>query len=149
MTILGAIARTLCYSDWREAAIQRQLQPHLPSGASILDVGAGSCLLARRLAMRGDLDVTAIDVVDYNATDLPLKLYDGTRLPFEDNQFDIAILVFVLHHAPDPKSLLLEAARVSRSAILLVEDCPRNSVERRLWRAWDYSLNHESHSEIL
>jgi SAM-dependent methyltransferase len=149
MTIIGMIARTLCYSDWREASIQHHLQPHLPTGASILDIGAGSCILAKRLAMRGDLDVTAIDVVDHNATDFSLKLYDGTRLPFADNQFDISTLVFVLHHALDPRSLLLEAIRVSRSALLIVEDSPRNSLERRLWRAWDYSLNHESHSDIL
>jgi SAM-dependent methyltransferase len=99
--------------------------------------------------MHGDLDVTAVDVVDHRCTDFPLELYDGTRLPFADNQFDISTLVFALHHAPDPRSLLLEATRVTRSALLIVEDSPRNSLERRLWRAWDYSLNHESHSDIL
>jgi SAM-dependent methyltransferase len=149
MSILGTIASALCHSDWREASIQRRLQPHLPPGASILDIGAGSCKLAKRLAMRGDLDVTAVDVVDHKYIDFPLKLYDGTRLPFADNQFDISILVFALHHALDPRSLLLEATRVTRSALLIVEDSPRNSLERRLWRAWDYSLNHESHSDIL
>lgn len=148
MTVLGAIARTLCRSDWREASIQRQLQPHLPPGASILDIGAGSCKMAKRLAARGDLNVTAVDVVDHNATDVPLELFDGTRLPFEDDQFDISMLVFVLHHASDPGSLLVEAARVTRSALVIVEDSPRNSLERRLWRAWDYSLNHAAHSDI-
>jgi SAM-dependent methyltransferase len=148
MSILGRIASALCYSDWREASIQRHLQPHLPPGASILDIGAGSCKLARRLAVRRHLDVTAIDVVDHKYIDFPLTLYDGTRLPFGDNSFDISLLVFALHHAPDPRSLLLEATRVTRSALLVVEDSPRNSVERRLWRAWDYSLNHEPHSDI-
>ena len=54
-----------------------------------------------------------------------------------------------MHHAPDPGSLLREATRVSRSALLVVEDSPGNSLERRLWRAWDYSLNHDAHSDIL
>jgi tetratricopeptide (TPR) repeat protein len=33
-------------------------------------------------------------------------LYDGDQMPFKDDQFDTSLLLFVLHHSPDPEKLL-------------------------------------------
>jgi ubiquinone/menaquinone biosynthesis C-methylase UbiE len=33
-------------------------------------------------------------------------LYDGKKMPFKDNVFDAALLITVLHHTPDPESIV-------------------------------------------
>lgn len=104
--------------------------------------------MTKALGAVNELAVTAIDVVDHNVTDVPLLLYDGRTLPFDDKAFDVSLLVFVLHHAADPEVLLREAVRVTRSTVLVVEDAPSNLLERGLWRVWDYLLNHGAHDDI-
>lgn len=133
---------------WRENTLAAKIRPYLLGAESIVDVGAGGCRLARLVGQEGNVHVTAVDVVDHNVTDIPLALYDGSRLPFPDQSFDVSLLVFVLHHAADPAALLRETSRVTRSAILVVEDAPANVLERNLWKAWDYALNHAVAKDI-
>jgi SAM-dependent methyltransferase len=49
-----------------------------------------------------------------------VSVFDGRRLPVDDNAFDVALLSHVLEHVPDPAALLREAARVSRAVVLEV-----------------------------
>ncbi|MEO8429897.1 MAG: methyltransferase domain-containing protein [Acidobacteriota bacterium] len=42
------------------------------------------------------------------------RSYDGSRLPFGDAEFDLAVLVEVLEHVPNKKELLGEISRVLR-----------------------------------
>ncbi len=51
-------------------------------------------------------------------------LYDGTRLPFEDESFDTVISVQVLEHTPDPHALVADMARVLRRDGLLILSAP-------------------------
>jgi SAM-dependent methyltransferase len=60
--------------------------------------------------------------------------FDGFRLPFRDGAFDVAFLVFVLHHADDPGELLREASRVASQAVVVIEDTPRTAIEERWGR---------------
>lgn len=39
---------------------------------------------------------------------------DATRLPFEDNRFDVVLTRYSFHHIPDPSAALQEMARVCR-----------------------------------
>ena len=63
---------------------------------------------------------------------------DNAPLPFEDGQFDVVVLAFVLHHVPVPDrtGLLAEAARVG-CEILVLEDLPDSagtpSAQRLAW----------------
>ncbi|MFD0576144.1 class I SAM-dependent methyltransferase [Dactylosporangium darangshiense] len=140
--------RMLAGNLWRERQIARHLSPHLRATDAVLDLGAGSCKLAKLLIGREGLEVIAVDVVDHNVTDLPLTLYDGERLPFADGSFDTVLLIFVLHHAADPDGLLREALRLSRRQVLVVEDAPVGRWQARAWRVWDYLLNHGSHDDV-
>lgn len=45
--------------------------------------------------------------------------FDGHRIPFDDNSFDVVMFVDVLHHTDDPHILLTEAQRVAKQAIVL------------------------------
>ena len=96
----------------------------------IIDIGAGKGLLAQEMAQRFDARLTMVDVASYNQTRLPLALCDSRQLAFADSSFDYAILSFVLHHCPQPETILAEALRVAREVIVI-----ENHVEGRM-RGW-------------
>lgn len=100
----------------------RRLGPWLAPSDSVLDIGAGDCFLDVELSARIGCAVEAIDVADTNRTSRPLRLFDGKTLPFSDGAFDVGLLLFVLHHAPEPWTLLGEAKRVCRRIIAFEDD---------------------------
>lgn len=148
MKINNHIEDAFATTYWREASIARNFLSDIHAGGTVLDVGAGSGKLAQYLTDSHGVDVRMVDVVDHNSTARPLTLYDGVRLPFADDSFDTCLLVFVLHHAADPKRLLWEVARVSKRRLIVVEDTPTNAFERAAWSRWDYFLNHGQHDDI-
>ena len=94
----------------------------IPSGCSLLDVGCGDGRLAQMLLeKRTDLQVEGVDVHVRKKTWLPVRLFDGTKLPYPAFSFDGVMLIDVLHHTRDPLCLLQEALRVSRR-FLVVKD---------------------------
>jgi len=121
------IARILKYIWWkpRTGKILKRIAPHIPTAVSVLDIGAGNGLIAEGLARRKGAEMTLIDVIDWNLGDLPLVLYDGGRVPFEDKQFEMALLIDVIHHCEDESSIVREALRVARK-VLVVEEAHRN-----------------------
>jgi ubiquinone/menaquinone biosynthesis C-methylase UbiE len=114
--------------------------PFLTRGERVLDVGAGNCRVARLLEGCG-IPTTPVDISDYNATDLPLRLYDGKRLPFGNASFDVVMLNSVLHHCDDPGEVLREAIRVSRSRLQIVEDLYANWTDLQLLKFNDWISN--------
>lgn len=102
--------------------IIREIRPYVKSSTKVLDIGAGTGIIAKQIADKLNVKVTLVDVVDKRKVDLPLTLYDGRRLPFESKTFDVALLIFVLHHAEDPTVVLAEAKRVARDKIIVYED---------------------------
>jgi SAM-dependent methyltransferase len=92
----------------------------LPPDSEVLDVGCGDGLLAWLVARaRPDVQVAGIDVLLRPEAHVPVSLFDGRRIPRPDRGVDVLTLVDVLHHTPDPTTLLREAARVARRAILI------------------------------
>lgn len=106
--------------------------PHVPSGSTVLDVGCGEGYVGAAL-VSGGASVTMVDIVDVRRVEAGVfHWFDGTSLPFADRTFDLVMLNFVLHHVPDEAkiALLREAARVSREKIFIMEDTPRNALDR-------------------
>jgi ubiquinone/menaquinone biosynthesis C-methylase UbiE len=107
--------------------------PELGLRSSVLDVGCGAGYVAWQLVERFGCDVQAVDVGDFRRVPLAgFSLFDGLRLPFPDGRFEVVLLSFVLHHMPDVYKpfLLAEARRVSRGKVLVLEDTPRNPIDR-------------------
>lgn len=76
----------------REERLVSWIAPWIPRGSSVIDIGAGSGLVAEALITSLEVKATLVDVVDYNRSALPLQLYDGRRLPFEARRFTVRLL---------------------------------------------------------
>lgn len=104
----------------RIRVLAQHLSELLPRDASVLDVGSGDGLLARRiLDARPDLRIRGVDVLIRPESHIPVERFDGVRLPFGDREFDAVMMVDVLHHATDQAALLGETARVARRAVVI------------------------------
>ena len=102
--------------------IIREISPYVKPNFKILDIGSGSGICAKRISEKLGVKITLVDVVDKRKVELPLTLYDGRKLPFKNNSFDVTLLIFVLHHAQDLKAVLSEAKRVTKDKIIVYED---------------------------
>jgi len=70
-----------------------------------------------------------------------LSVADITRLPFEDNFFDLVICSEVLEHIPDEISALKEIIRVAKPGNNIVVSVPRYLPERICWALSDDYFN--------
>jgi SAM-dependent methyltransferase len=114
----------------------------LPREASVLDVGAGDGLLARRiLDQRPDLRIRGVDVLVRHTTHIPVDAFDGTRLPHPDAAFDAVIMVDVLHHAQAQGALLREIARVAREVVVIKDHVVRGLAAHGTLRFMDWVGN--------
>jgi ubiquinone/menaquinone biosynthesis C-methylase UbiE len=105
----------------RAEAVAHNIQRQLRQGDRVLDIGAGTCNLAELLQER-EWQVTAMDVTNQSRVPgIEPIVYDGQTIPFPDDAFDVALLITVLHHTPDPAKVIREAKRVARR-IIVVED---------------------------
>ncbi|MBA3450863.1 MAG: methyltransferase domain-containing protein [Chloroflexia bacterium] len=126
----------------REHYLQRRADyvlRHLPdaAGASALDVGAGTGLLAERLHDLG-LEVTALDPfarmleqLRQRRPEIATVVTPGHELPYRDDTFALTYSVAVMHHIADPELVrrtLAEMVRVTRPGgrILIWDHNPLN-----------------------
>lgn len=133
---------------WREAPFAKRIIQFLPKTGSFIDIGCASGKMAEYIANQTGLEPTLLDVLDYNESNLQLQTYDGDKIPYKRNNFDVALLVFVLHHATDQVKLLAEAKRVTKKRLIVIEDTPTGWLEKRAWQRWDYLLNTGYHHDI-
>lgn len=98
------------------------IEPYIKKGDKVLDVGCGNGRFGKAVADHFGAKVSGVDVVDYAAPKIPVKLYDGHKIPHKDGAFDVIILAFMLHHVSHQEELLSEAVRVSDGNVLIFED---------------------------
>jgi SAM-dependent methyltransferase len=107
----------------------------------VIDLGAGEGYVGDALSRELAADVTLVDVVDMNRTPRPLTVYDGETLPYADNQFDVTVVSFVLHHCEDPEQVLSEALRVSSGGVVILESVITSPLQHRILRLLDRAAN--------
>jgi SAM-dependent methyltransferase len=104
----------------RVRVLAREAARLLPAGR-VLDVGSGSGDVARAVTeLRDDVRPEGFDVLVRPGAAIPVRSFDGRRLPVGDGDADAALLVDVLHHVEDPAALLRECARAAR--VVVVKD---------------------------
>jgi len=127
----------------RARVLADALAPLLPPGAqTVLDIGCGDGTIAGLLAeRRPDLTIEGVEVTPRPTCRIDCRPFDGSQLPFPDQSFDVCLLVDVLHHTTDVTQLLREAARVSRTHIVLKDHLSETSFDHATLRAMDWVGN--------
>ena len=100
-------------------------------GSMVLDIGAGRGFIAKNIFEKRKAKVTLLDVIDFNQTKLPFVLYNGKKIPFFDNSFDVSLLITTLHHCDEPDNVLSEAIRVSKLRVIIFEELYENFWQKR------------------
>lgn len=108
----------------------------------LLDVGCGvgkiHALLTGGFASIAGADVSdaSLEVARRTYPANRYETYDGHRLPFADESFDLSLAICVFHHVPPDQwgELASEMLRVLRPGglCLIIEHNPRNPVTRRI-----------------
>jgi len=118
------------------------IKRYITTETSILDIGCGGCKISKYLKESG-YKVIPIDVKDKSKIKtISPKIFDGKKLPFKNNSFDVSIIIAVLHHTKNPEDLLEEAARVS-DCIIVMEDIYTNILKKYLTYFIDSLVNFE------
>ena len=105
----------------------------MPPGSAVLDVPCGGGLAVRGMRPRQDLRYVAADISPVmlaRTRALARRLgravtataADVTRLPFQDNRFDLCVCFNGLHCLPDPAAAVREIARCLKDGARLIGD---------------------------
>src|SRR5207253_6762719 len=102
--------------------------------------GAGDGTLGAALeAFRPQTRVVGLEVQVREATRPGFRLlrFDGRHIPLRDGAFDVALLSNVLHHAAEPRALLQEVRRVTRSRVIIKDHLTRGRLDDLLLTVLD------------
>lgn len=118
------------------------LSPYIKSSKKVLDLGASCGRLANEISKKLPyINFVGIDTHVQPKTFIPIKKYDGKRIPFPDNSFDCVMIIDVLHHDKNPKIILKEARRVSKKYVLVKDHFWNNKTDFLLLKYVDYIGN--------
>ncbi|MCH7638177.1 MAG: methyltransferase domain-containing protein [Bacteroidetes bacterium] len=138
-TSLPVLMRRRARRKW--GRIKRHLPEPPDASSRVLDLGAGEGFVGEAIQQSTGAQVSLADVVDFNQTELPLALYDGKRLPFGDDAFELTVIVFVLHHTKDAEQVLREAMRVTDGRVVVLESVYESPWQHRLLARLDRLAN--------
>lgn len=143
---VGAAHESLVFGR-RVRVLARTLAP-LVAGGALLDVGCGSGHVGAAIAaLRPDVSPQGFDVLARPGCAIPVRAFDGRRLPVEDGAGETVLLVDVLHHAGDPVALLVECARAARVVVVKDHFC-RSAFDRRVLAFMDW-VGNRPHGVVL
>ena len=112
----------------------------IPKGSKILDLGCSSGINIKALQEFFQAKVIGADIKDDRIIKVPFKIVSDKNLPFSDNEFDITLISYVLHHAQDPQNMIKEAKRVSKK-IIIYEDLPEGILAKFFCRIHLFTFN--------
>ena len=98
-------------------------------GKTCLDIGGDNGVISYLLRLRGgrwysaDLDDSTVTAIQQLVKDDVYKI-DGTRTPFEDELFDVVVIVDFLEHIDDDHAFISELARIMKPGGVLIVNVP-------------------------
>lgn len=109
----------------------------------ILDLGAGSGYLSFSIAenfpnssiigldiVEKALEVNRIKAEKESVSNISFTTYDGVIFPFDDNELDMVVSRYALHHFPDIQRSISEVSRVLKSGgFLFISDPTPNTID--------------------
>jgi ubiquinone/menaquinone biosynthesis C-methylase UbiE len=107
----------------RHLFVYEYVRPQLRTDSRVIEIGFGEGYGASYLS-ESCSHITAIDVEKdsveharnkYNSQKCSYQLYDGKKIPFPDNHFNLAISFQVIEHVPDDANFVAEINRVLKS----------------------------------
>jgi SAM-dependent methyltransferase len=133
----------------RTRVLAEMLAVQIPQRASVLDIGCGDGTIGSLIAqLRSDISIQGVEYLVRPGCKIECHPFDGSSLPFLDASFDVCLFVDVLHHTKDPAILLCEAARVSRSFVLLKDHLDENFFDDVTLRFMDW-VGNRPHGVVL
>jgi len=133
----------------RTRVLAEVLAAWIPQRASVLDIGCGDGTIGSLIAtLRPDVSIQGVEYMLRPECKIECHPFDGSRLPFPDNSFDVCLFVDVLHHTQDPAALLREAARVARSFVLLKDHVDEGAFDNPILRFMDW-VGNRPHGVVL
>lgn len=111
---------TKATSSYRFKLIIQAYKNSLKENHRVLDIGCGNGIISKLLIDYFAIKLTGCDVKNYMIYKIPFKKFDGDKLPFKKNEFNVALLNDVLHHIPfeAQTSLIKEAIRVAKTVLI-------------------------------
>lgn len=130
---------------WRIVAERLVKYYNIQPGQKILDVGCGMAhLLYEFTQVIPGIEVTGLDISDYALAHAKEEVRDklikgeATRLPFDDDEFDLVISLTTLHNLRvyDLKKAIQEIERVSKRNSYIMVESYRNDREEMNMLYW-------------
>ncbi|SEO23857.1 Methyltransferase domain-containing protein [Pseudorhodobacter antarcticus] len=126
----------------RVRVLAQALAEMFDSAGTVLDVGCGDGTVALSIEkLKPALEFSGVDVFLRPTVAIPAIVYDGKRIPYEDEAFDYAMIVDVLHHTDDPAAVLAECMRVTRKGVVIKDHLAEGFAARPILRFMDWVGN--------
>ena len=146
----GVLAHRRVLMGRRVRQISKHIAEIIPLGVtSMLDVGAGTGEMALAVNQyKPNLNITGIDVYIRPKTFIPVKKYDGVKLPYENGAFDALMAIDVLHHCTNPVAVLSECARVARQWIIIKDHVSNSTWDKHILSFMDW-VGNRAHGVVI
>lgn len=148
--------KTIIDSGWLETNYNHpprdvawEIMKHIDFGNSILDVGAGSGMITRRIKeTRPNIHISACDfskpALDWLRKKIPLNevffcdLVKG--IPKDDKSYDIIVCSEVIEHMEEPEKAIAELVRVARKKVIITVPYGEQS-NKSVEHLWAFDLD--------
>jgi len=142
LDVLLGLIHSKVLIKYRNKKLLKLIYDDLIDSSSILSVGCGTGFIEKYIASKNrKIKIKGIDVLIPKKVYIKVKKYNGRKIPFKSNSFDVVMFLDVLHHTDNIKELMSEAKRVTKKTILIKDHYYNTKFDHFLLRIADYIGN--------